>query len=218
MLTQYEVGTGTDVREDAGTGMIGRDSQAGFTLVELLIAMAIFSSLLVIITVSFVNLMRLQTHTMATRNTQQASRYALEEMIRTARSSYAVTVPSGGTPDTAVCFWSSLGQGVTYYKGPAAGDGRLYRRPLDTPGSNACPTATSGSGERLVASSDSKVHKLRVGSTSTTPPIANITLVLAASTTDMTLVAGDDCDPTQGNNYTCSLTKLSSSVSMRGTQ
>ncbi len=191
----------------------GARGEGGFTIIELLIAMTLFSSLLIVITAGFINILRLQTNTVASRNTQQAARYAIEEIVRTGRNSTAVSVPAAPVANV-VCFWTSPGNGTMYHRG--ASDG-LFRRALNGLGSNTCPDpVTLVAPPQRVISDDSRVLKLEVTSVPSSPPLANVTLALVASITDPGMVTGGTCDVTAPDQHTCSVTELSSTVSLRG--
>jgi len=83
--------------------------QAGFTLVEITLAMAIFTFMLLVVSLAYINIARLYNAGTAARNVQQNNRFALEQMTRVARTSKSVTMldtDSHGSL-TGICFGSS---------------------------------------------------------------------------------------------------------------
>ncbi len=194
---------------------IQRRAEEGFTLVELLIALTVFTSLLIVITTSFVNLLRLQTATIAARNTQQAARYAMEEMVRTARG--AVDTSTATVPGTsAVCFWSSTGNGRAYF----VSSQKLYAYDYkDAPTSNCDVDATTPpAAKRLITTDDAQVLKFETSATTTKPQVANLTLALVSSTAETGQVTASDCRATSSKLNACSIAELSSSATLRGNQ
>ncbi|MDD5731989.1 MAG: type II secretion system protein [Patescibacteria group bacterium] len=63
-----------------------RNKQAGFTLVELLVAVAIFAVFITISSSSLVNVLKIEQKANVLRQTQTGARYILETMAREARS------------------------------------------------------------------------------------------------------------------------------------
>ncbi len=79
--------------------------QAGFTLVELIIAMAIFAAALSVITISFVGLVRIQRSAASDRATLENGRRIIDSMVGDIRSSGTVEVctnPIGGVTGSAL--------------------------------------------------------------------------------------------------------------------
>jgi len=73
--------------------------QSGFTLVEIMLAMAIFTFMLLVVSMAYINIARLYNASTAARNVQQNNRFAMEQISRVARSSKNVelsTVDSKG--------------------------------------------------------------------------------------------------------------------------
>lgn len=87
-------------------------SQGGFTLMEIVIGMALLSSAMVVAGVTYSSISRLQQKGAAGRLTQQNGRFALESMVRDVRNAATVTVPS----PTSLTVTNSLSDGgtVTY--------------------------------------------------------------------------------------------------------
>ena len=60
---------------------------AGFTLIELIVALAVFSSVVLSISGIFISVINSQRKILSIQNTQEAGRYLLESMIKEVRMS-----------------------------------------------------------------------------------------------------------------------------------
>ena len=80
--------------------------QAGFTLVEIMMAMAIFTFMLLVVSLAYINIARLYSASTAARNVQQNNRFAMEQMTRVARTSNSVTPSQTDSTGaiTSLCF------------------------------------------------------------------------------------------------------------------
>lgn len=67
------------------------NKQSGFTLIEIMIAMAVFSMSIIIITISFVGLVRSQRTATEDRATQQNARVIIEDIVRDIRAASSVS-------------------------------------------------------------------------------------------------------------------------------
>jgi prepilin-type N-terminal cleavage/methylation domain-containing protein len=193
--------------------------QGGFTLVELLIAMAIFSLMLLVIVSGFLQVVRIQQAAVASRNTQHNARFALEEMVREARTASEVTVitgPPGPAPLHAVCLRSE--GGLVRYQ---VSSSRLYRASYPLSGSCSSPPP---SGERAMTAPDVAVVRLQATATSTGPvvppqPGLRISIGVASTADTSRLQSADQfrsCNQSLGGSQYCSVTNLESSVTLRG--
>ncbi|MBL7155472.1 MAG: prepilin-type N-terminal cleavage/methylation domain-containing protein [Candidatus Portnoybacteria bacterium] len=75
-------------------------SGAGFTLVELLIAFAVFSLIVVAMSATAVSVIKSQRKNFALQNSQEAARYILESFSKEIRMSKINSDDSGGNPTT----------------------------------------------------------------------------------------------------------------------
>jgi prepilin-type N-terminal cleavage/methylation domain-containing protein len=118
--------------------------QAGFTLMEIVIGMALLSSAMVVASVSYASISRLQQKGAAGRATQQNGRFAIESMVRDIRNGATVTVPDA----TTLVITNSLSDGgtVTYKLTGTQLDRQACLIASD--GSSTC-TATSISGSTV---------------------------------------------------------------------
>jgi len=130
---------------------VKRADQSGFTLVELTLAMAIFSFALIIFVSGFQTIMKLYQTGLAMRDTQQSARIAINRIVVDARgSSSAVvgaatttTVQGGTTSVEPICLFNS--NGMIYYYVDSNGD--LYRntyKVTEEPPQDLCPSAVNG--------------------------------------------------------------------------
>jgi len=86
-----------------------KHKQAGFTLIEVMLAMAILTFMLLVVSLAYINIARLYNASTAARNVQQNNRFAMEQMSRVARTSKSVIFsdPDSNGSLTAICFVSS---------------------------------------------------------------------------------------------------------------
>src|SRR5258705_7656478 len=90
-------------------------SEQGFTLVELLMAMAVFSFMLLIVVVGFMNIVHLHNQAIASNMAQDNARTVMDEMVRAVRDSQGVITTTPG-PFGTVCLGSpTAGQERYYY-------------------------------------------------------------------------------------------------------
>ncbi len=75
-----------------------KKSGAGFTLVELLIAMAVFSLIVVAMSATAVSVIKSQRKGFALQNSQETARYILESISKEIRMSVINSADSGGSP------------------------------------------------------------------------------------------------------------------------
>lgn len=90
--------------------------QDGFTIVELVIAMTVFSAILLLVTAGLIDVMKIYRNGVARRSTQQAARVAMEDIVRTAREAYEVVTPAtpAGSGSDTICL-TLKGSKVGYY-------------------------------------------------------------------------------------------------------
>ncbi len=88
--------------------------QRGFTLIELLIAMTVFSFMLLIISVGFINVVRIHNQALASNVAQDNARTAMDEIVRGVRNSKSVE-NWHAMPDASICLASSSGLEYEYF-------------------------------------------------------------------------------------------------------
>ena len=87
------------------------NTQAGFTLVEISLAMAIFTFMLLVVSMAYINIARLYNASTAARTVQQNNRFAMEQISRVARSAGSATVVTDtGSIKKGLCLKSSSGE------------------------------------------------------------------------------------------------------------
>lgn len=85
-------------------------------MVELVISMAIFSFLLLIIVVGFINIAKLHDEALATDQSQNSARSAMDELVQGVRNASSVLTPTViGAPSTTLCLASASGVQQIYY-------------------------------------------------------------------------------------------------------
>lgn len=103
----------------------------GFTLVELVVAMAVFSMMLVIIVSGMINIVRMHNQALASNLAQDNARGAMDELVRGIRNSsgvdWANTDNGGVNGTTRLCLKSANSPGTEYWVKSAAGILTLYR-------------------------------------------------------------------------------------------
>ncbi len=180
-----------------------RRGEAGFTMIELLIAMTVFSFMLVIIVVGFMNVIRLRNQALASNMAQDNARTALAEMVRAVRDSSGVVTPVAGTPASQLCLASASGPQRFYYVGPA--DKRLYRADdCTTPTNIQAVTSSSVMVANFVAT-------MRTMGATILKPEVNLTITMASNNGTTTgSGAATSCGPNNADRMFCATVTLSS--------
>ena len=129
--------------------------QRGFTLVELMLAMAIFSFVMLVMTTAVIRLVHFYQSSIDLRATQQAARDISGDITQDAQQSFlatasvaTTTVPFGKQPEDAICFFQTptpppigvittpgfvYGTGVAYYTvNTGANQWALYKAKFST--------------------------------------------------------------------------------------
>src|ERR1700733_13320507 len=90
-------------------------AQAGFTMIELLVAMTIFSFMLMIISVGFINVVKIHNQALASNNSQDNARTAINELVRAVRDSTGVSGAPGIGPNGTLCLNDASGTQKNYW-------------------------------------------------------------------------------------------------------
>jgi prepilin-type N-terminal cleavage/methylation domain-containing protein len=103
--------------------------EAGFTMIELMVAMAVFSFMLLIIVVGFINVVRIHNQALASNIAQDNARGAMDELVRAVRDSTGVVTPLPGASSNTLCLADASGPPKVYYVSPLppAANAMLYR-------------------------------------------------------------------------------------------
>jgi prepilin-type N-terminal cleavage/methylation domain-containing protein len=92
--------------------------QAGFTMIELLVAMTVFSFMLMIITMGFMNVVRMHNAAVASNVVQDNARTAIDELVKAVRDSSGVASIVNNSPSAGLdvlCLAKSSGPQQVYY-------------------------------------------------------------------------------------------------------
>ena len=109
-------------------------SAAGFSLIELLVAMAVFSFMLLIVSTGFIGIIKINQSTNASRLTQQSARLIIETIERKLRASSQVVV----TPQNSMLSRLCLFDDSQYTEYAVDASGNLRQGTLPSLGST-CP-------------------------------------------------------------------------------
>ncbi len=199
----------------------------GFTLIELLVAMSVFSFMLLIVSTGFINIVKINQATNASRLTQQSARLILETIERQLRVSSQVVVAVDATDPNygRLCLYNNS-EYIEYFVDTA---GNLRQGTVSNLA--ACDTAPSPS----LVSSASKLNTNNVASGATdgvkvrrflvsTSAIPGSNGGLVTIELSMTGQGVNDselnatktgCKPGPGSQF-CSVTTLVTSAQLRG--
>lgn len=189
-------------------------NQHGFTLTELIIAMAVFSFVLAIITVGFITLVRTQQKALAERNTQQNARRSLEEMVRHVREARDVSVidcSQDGVPRDQIGIELS-GTVWTYFIAENANQDHLFRVQANPGDDCNTPPGAAESWEQLTSDA---VEATRLNANRPTGTTASVRLEVSVASAGQAL-APDKKSCLEAANQYCSVTTLSTTASVRG--
>lgn len=180
----------------------------GFTLVELVLAMAVFSFMLLIISAGFLNVVRLQQSGTSYRNTSQGTRFGMEEIVRNTRDASAIIYPLSGT-DSRLCIVVN-GSVRQYWVVLSGQDQDALAEATE-----CNPTTTS---YKVMTSRDVKVTRFQV--TKIEPSTINgkpgVELELDLANNNGSVLVGSSCDQTVFGAHFCSVSKVRSAVTLRG--
>lgn len=217
----------------------GFNSQ-GFTFVELLLAMALFSFMFLIVGTGVIGIMRIYDAASGVRSTQQSARDLAEEITRYSRDAVAVEArhqaqaltiqgdpAPAAVPHDRVCFYTSntKQQGTMFFSLPVGSptDNRynVYRSVVAGP-AGSCSLPGPGVMREQVNSNDVSVLTFGIQ----VPPAASGVSVVTYTSqiaSINTIQPGDlimdGASPTCADGFTqryCSLTTLSNSAAIRG--
>jgi len=195
-------------------------------MVELILAMAVFSLILLVIVAGFLNIIRYYESGLAIRDTQQNTRFGIDSIVRDARTAYNVAVTPQGAPpfrNDVICLDES-GNTIVYYVNTAANSG-LYKATLP-PNSAGSSCAVPPSGQPVSSNNVAVVELMASANNGNSPQSLSINVLalaplqaLQSSLIDENTSTGDpECKPQAGGDRFCSVTILSSSVSLQGSQ
>jgi prepilin-type N-terminal cleavage/methylation domain-containing protein len=186
--------------------------QAGFTLVELVVAMAVFSMMLLIVVVGFMNIVRLHNAALASNMAQDNARAAMDDMVRAVRDSSGTSTPPTLGPNGTLCLKYTTGPMQYYYTRVVAGVRSLYK-------SDGCGTIP-GANERALTNSYVNVNYFQAqvtssGATIVKPEIQMTLLVGSSNGTTTNTGLATVCNNNNADRAFCSVVKLTSGATPR---
>lgn len=184
-----------------------RRREAGFTLVELLVAMAIFSFMLLIVSSGFINIVRIHNQAVAANFAEDNARTGMDELVRAVRTSNGA-IPSA--PSTLCLTNTTSGGEIIYY---LTATGTLTR--ADSPrvlGVPNCSVAGSTNAQAITSSMVSVTDFSAVaGTVNTARPQVDLSITVASSNgTTQGSGASVTCGPSNANRTFCSAITLKS--------
>jgi prepilin-type N-terminal cleavage/methylation domain-containing protein len=89
---------------------------SGFTMIELLVSMAVFSFMLLIISSGVIGIVRMENQSLASNSAQDNARSTMDELVQAIRDSSGVTTPATvGVPTSILCLKNDSGVQQAYY-------------------------------------------------------------------------------------------------------
>jgi prepilin-type N-terminal cleavage/methylation domain-containing protein len=186
--------------------------QGGFTLVELLMAMAVFSFMLLIIVVGFINVVGLHNQALAANAAQDSARSAMDTVVQGIRDSSAVLSPTTqGAPSTTLCLATASGADEGFYVNSATNVMYEFQ-------SNSCspPYLTNLA---LTSTAEQAYFAATLETTNPSPiwkPEVEVKLVVGSNNNSTSgSGAGLQCGPTNADRQFCSVVTLTSGAEPR---
>lgn len=183
--------------------------QAGFTLVEISLAMAIFTFMLLVVSMAYINIARLYNASTAARNVQQNNRFAMEQISRIARTSTEARWISGIGND-GLCLKSSVSGTQFFYLRNIDGND-LQKNELRQGSDCAVPTDANS---KVLSSPGTYAAKMSVDTSAQGTLTVSLWMV---SRTDLlkNVNSNLECDKKTGAEF-CAVNKLTTTVELRG--
>lgn len=179
--------------------------QSGFTLVEISLAMAIFTFMLLVVSMAYINIARLYNANTAARNVQQNNRFAMEQISRVARTAGRAQYISEGDI-TGVCFNPKSGSQLFYIQ-------NNQLRQVTVNDCASLPTAEQPG--QVLTSGGTNAVKISVDSSVT--DTVTVSLWMASKTDLVGTVDGSglQCKQGAGSEF-CAVNKLTTTLELRG--
>lgn len=179
--------------------------KSGFTLVELVVAMAVFSFMLLIVVEGYMNIAKLHDQALAGNQVQDSTRTAMDAMVQAVRDSTGAVSPTFGSPaSNTLCLASDSTSDQDFF----VSGGVLYE-------ANTC-TAPAVANSQALTNSSSQVTSfkatIKTGGTGVTEPEVEMTLTLASNngTTTTSSQGVTTCNNTNQAREFCSVETLTS--------
>lgn len=186
--------------------------QAGFTLVEISLAMAIFSFMLLVVSMAYINIGRLYSASTAARNVQQNNRFAMEQITRVARTSTTVD-----TTARSICFNPT--QTVFYLRSVSGDANRNELHQATITGAGNCGTFNPAAPTNLmndVTLTSAGSFAAQIATDTGVDGTLTLTMWMVGRT-DLLNTVGSDlrCRQTSGSEF-CAVNRLTTTVELRG--
>ena len=185
--------------------------ERGFTMIELLIAMALFSFFLLIVVAGFLNVVRAHNQAIATNAAQDNARVAMDALVQAVRDSAGVITPAPNTTSTTLCLADSSGVNREYWVQAVSGVQTLMRGdgcvfPPGAPLNQVAITSPSNNVAVFSAKNTSSIS---------TNPKSEVELSVTVSSSNGTATAGTSCNNNNADRVFCSVVTLSSGAVAR---
>lgn len=186
--------------------------QAGFTLVEISLAMAIFTFMLLVVSLAYINIARLYNASTAARNVQQNNRFAMEQMTRVARASKtaSTSLPTSDGGITCLQLNSKAGSQVFYLHSLDASDAKKneLRQAVGTCG----PVSTTATDYTVLSSPGMYAARMEA---SVDQGTITMRLWMSSKTDLLNNSGGLQCSSSTRLEF-CAINKLITTVELRG--
>ena len=139
------------------------NKQKGFTLLEMIVALGIFSIVAVLTAGTIVSFNRVQKKTINIQNAHDNIRYALETMARAIRTGDAYCKQDAGltcSGGSSVCAWSTGGCDTFAFRESISGSNYVYRRGV-VAGKGIIERSTDGVNFTIITDPRIDITKLR---------------------------------------------------------
>jgi prepilin-type N-terminal cleavage/methylation domain-containing protein len=215
-----------------------RTNSHGFTLVELVIAMALASMTMLVMSAGVIRLYNIYEAGNEIRNTQQAARSITEQITRQARdASFVVGITNSNVLNSRICIFGPVEtnpasgtqlSGTVYWveNGSISGTTKLRSAHLvQGYAANTAPTNCNGTqsnqqdltnpGQVTIRAFGGSVSPTYPGALPAMPDLLSFQLTIASSADLDDVQADNTCKGGQGSQY-CSVTAINTSVLTRG--
>jgi hypothetical protein len=164
-----------------------------------MVAMSIFSFMLLIVTMGFINIVHIHNQAVASNIAQDNARAAMDELVRGVRTSNGILPSAAGT----LCLTSTTsGQQTIYYVQPVGLGGILYR-------ADSASCTAPGLRRQALTSNIVSVTNFAVVVPVAATPKSEVSMTLTVASNNGT-APGGVCGPTNSDRTFCSVITLTS--------
>jgi prepilin-type N-terminal cleavage/methylation domain-containing protein len=188
------------------------DGEAGFTMIELLMSMTVFSFMLLIITAGFMNIVNIHNQAIAANISQDNASSALDVLVKAIRDSSGPVSPSViGVPSSTLCLASASGGEQEYFVRQTVNPAEsvLYRGDTCLGNSNPHPNEVALTSTAVqVANFKATLMTGGPGGVILKPEVG--LTITVSSNNGTTAGGGSSCIANNGDRAFCSVVTLSS--------